>query len=574
MSRHFWQACAREAGFSLVELLVTIIIAAIAFSAMVPVFVQAARSGSQDKARVVALNMAQQALESSRRMTFEQVVSDTWTQDEETATGAKTFTVQRTVVDEAASATDARVISKQVTVVVSWDRPSPGGAVTVKTVLYRQFAGPQIVDFTVAPWDADNEWITDSTVELTATISAVDQESMAPVTVGGVTLTGYVQFMITSVSGVVIPTIEVPYNAADPANYTASWLVPGGDGVGDGYWSFKAVAFSAQKYPGNSWEFAKRVESGPAATVTNLLATPGDTWVALTWSPSVSNDLAYYEVYRTELVENTAADGTITLVDGTRTLIAGGPPAEGEPPFLATGFTDEGLTKNVNYKYEVYAVDLVATPGGVPATVTTKTGDVLTTQPAPATGLAATYGGSTAVLTWLASPTAGVTGYRVYMDGNAATWVATVSGPYCDLPQGYDSSASYQVKPYMAGSNLALTDFATLATGQAFESYGGILWAKVAIPSEQFFTLKVMNNVKSGKAALITLKYLGPEGKSSAVLIGSQRIDYSTTEYKAVWEGLQAGVYQFSWEANGIKSGSRLVTITAPQETYLEKCIP
>ena len=44
MSRHFWQACNREAGLSFVELLVTIIIAGIAFAAMVPVFVQAAQT--------------------------------------------------------------------------------------------------------------------------------------------------------------------------------------------------------------------------------------------------------------------------------------------------------------------------------------------------------------------------------------------------------------------------------------------------------------------------------------------------------------------------------------------------
>ncbi len=572
MSRHFWQACNREAGFSFVELLVTIIIAAIAFGALVPVFVQAAKSGSQDKSRVIALNMAQQALESSRRMTFEQVVTATWEQDEETATGAKTFTVTRTVVEAEASPSDPRIVSKQVAVVVTWDRPSPGGSVTIKTVLYRQFAGPQIVDFTVAPWDTENEWITDSTVELTATISAADQASMGPVTVGGVTLTGYVQFMITSVSGVVIPTIQVPYNAATPADYKATWMVPGGDGAGDGYWTFKAVAYSAQKYPGNSWEFAKRVESGPAAKVTDLAATPGDTWVSLTWSPSVSNDLGYYEVYRGEYL-STSSDGSIVFVDGTRTLIAGGPPQDGEPAFVATGFTDTGLTEDVTYAYEVYAVDQVGNVG-TPATVTATTGEMLATQPAPATDLQATYSGSTAVLTWLASPSADVTGYRVYKDGDSTAWVATVSGPYCDLQQGFDSSATYQVKPYSLGSDPALTAFATLAVGQALESIDGTLWAKVEIPGEQFFTLKVMNNVKSGKAALITLKYLGPEGKSSAVTIGSQRIDYSTTEYKAVWEDLNAGVYQFSWEANGIKSGSRLVTLTAPQETYQEKCIP
>ncbi len=51
MSRHFWRACDRAAGFSFVELLVTIIIAGIAFAAMVPVFVQAQQASSGDKTR-------------------------------------------------------------------------------------------------------------------------------------------------------------------------------------------------------------------------------------------------------------------------------------------------------------------------------------------------------------------------------------------------------------------------------------------------------------------------------------------------------------------------------------------
>lgn len=322
MNRHSPRACHHGAGFSIIELLVSIVIAGIAFGALVPVFVQAAKTGSNDKARAVALNMAQQAVEGCRRLTFEQVVSSTWTQNEETATGVKPFTVIRTVVDQAASPSDARIVSKLLTVTVSWAAPSPGGSAVLKTVVYRQFAGPQIVDFTVAPWDAENEWITDSTVQLTATINAADVGSMAPVTVGGITLTGYVELMITSVSGVVIPTMRVPCNASAPSVYTATWLVPGGPGISDGYWTFKAVAFSAQKYPGNSWELAKRVESGPPAAVTNLLATAGEDWVSLTWSPSISNDLDSYEVYRSG-------------PDGVPVLVRGGPAAS--PKFVATG---------------------------------------------------------------------------------------------------------------------------------------------------------------------------------------------------------------------------------------------
>jgi type II secretory pathway pseudopilin PulG len=562
MSRHSLRVCDRDVGFSIIELLVSMVIAGIAFGALVPVFVQAAKTGSSDKSRAVGLNMAQQAVEGCRRLTFEQVVSSTWTQNEETATGVKPFTVTRTVVDQAASPSDARIVSKLVTVVVSWATPSPGGSAVLKTVLYRQFAGPQIVDFTVAPWDAVNEWITDSTVQLTASINAADVTSMAPVTVGGNTVTGYVEFMITSVSGVVVPTIRVPYSASAPAVYAATWLVPGGAGVSDGFWTFKAVAFSAQKYPGNSWEFAKRVESGPPPVVTNLVATAGEDWVSLTWSPSISNDLDSYEVYRTG-------------PDGVPALVRGGPTAS--PKFIATGFTDSGLAIDTDYTYAVYAIDQVARKG-VAATVSARTGAQASVQPAPATNLQATYSGGTAVLTWTASASVGVAGYRVFKDGVTDTWVATVSGPYCDLAQGYESTASYQVKPYLTGSVLSLTAFASIFAGpptQNVVNYGGTPWVEVEIPEEDEFKLEVMNNVKSGKEALITLKYLGAEGKSVPATVNpSQRISYSTTEYEAEWEDLSAGVYQFSWEANGIKSGSRLVTLTAPREEYREKCIP
>jgi prepilin-type N-terminal cleavage/methylation domain-containing protein len=549
-------------GFSMVELLVTIVIASLVFAALVPVFVNAMKLGSSDKSRVVAFNMAQQAVESCRRMTFEQVVSATWTQDEVTATGKKPFTVERTVVDDAAASPTGPIVSKQVSVTVSWSRPSPGGSTVVKTVLYRQLAGPQIVDFAVDPWDPLNEWITDSTVQLTATIRATDVASMAPHTVGGITLTGYVEFRITSVSGVVIPTIRVPYTSTS-AVYTTQWLVPGGPGISDGFWSFKAVAFSAQKYPGNSWEFAKRVESGPPADVTNLVATAGEDWVTLTWSPSISNDLAYYQV------ERTGPDGIPVPFT----------------PITVTSFTDTPLTKDAYYTYTVYAVDQVPSkrvpllPDDPPLpAVTVRTGAVVAVQPAPATDLKATYSGSTAVLTWTSSP--GVDGYRVYMkNGVTDTWV-DVSGPYYSLPQGYESSAWYQVKPYLTGSDLGRTAFASLFQGPPAQDFfvdgsPPVRWAKVTIPKELLFTLNVMNNVQSGKTAVITLKYLGPEGKSSAVTITpTQTIAYSSSEYKAVWAGLTAGVYQFSWMTTNNRSGSRLVTLVAPQYTQSAKCIP
>lgn len=562
MERHFWRACERETGFSFVELLVTVVIAGIVFAAMVPVFVQAARTSSQDKSRAVALNMAQDAMENARRLAFEEVVDDTWTQQEQTASGSKPFTVRRRVVDQAASASDARVISKEVTITVSWALPNPGGSVTLKTVLYRQYAGPQIVDFTVAPWDADNEWLTDSTVQLDAVINAADIGSMEPVDVGGITIAGKVDFMITSVkSGIVIPTISVPCTGANQSTYTASWTAPGSGGVSDGYWSFKAVAFSAQKYPGNTWEFVKRIESGPPAAVTNLKATAGSNWVTLTWSPTVSMDLDHYILERTNL------DGSnkVTLVDAAAKS-------------KATGFTDSGLPTDTQYRYTVYAIDQVGKVSSA-ATVAAGTGVYAAVQPAPATNLAVVGFGSAAKLTWTASASAGVTGYLVYKDGNTVTSAASVSTPYCTITQGWSTTATYQVKPIASGSNPSLTLFASLTPGPPapdFQVISGVNWIRLALGTQQTFTLNVMNNVQSGKSATITLKYIGLQGSDPGVVINPvySNLAYSSTAYAATWSGLVEGFYQFSWKTSTNKTGSRVVQLTPPTLTYNEKCIP
>jgi len=62
-------------GFSLVELLVTIVLAGIIFAAMVPVFVSALKKSSADGLRVTATNIAQDRIEQVRLLSY-QVISD------------------------------------------------------------------------------------------------------------------------------------------------------------------------------------------------------------------------------------------------------------------------------------------------------------------------------------------------------------------------------------------------------------------------------------------------------------------------------------------------------------------
>jgi prepilin-type N-terminal cleavage/methylation domain-containing protein len=63
----------RSAGFSLIELLVTILIAGVVFAAMVPLFVTASKASSRDRARNIATDVAQSRIEGIRRLSFSQL---------------------------------------------------------------------------------------------------------------------------------------------------------------------------------------------------------------------------------------------------------------------------------------------------------------------------------------------------------------------------------------------------------------------------------------------------------------------------------------------------------------------
>jgi prepilin-type N-terminal cleavage/methylation domain-containing protein len=547
-----------EAGFSLMELLVTIVLAAIIFAAMIPFFVQAAKASSSDKARAVALNIAQGRIDAIRQIDFELVVDANLniagtsnqfatTVNEHAASGDKPYTVTTHEVDIPASATDPRVVSKKVTVTVSWSTPKPGSSVSLATVLYRQYVGPQIIDFTVSPFDVEKDWITSADVLLTATVSADDLDSMKTVTVGSGasarTLTGYVEFQITSVDGhTVVPPIKVPYDSSHPATFSTNWTVPGGTGVGDGYYTFKAVGYTALKYPGNTWEFSKHVESGPPGPVQNLQGSGGNQTVNLTWQPSLSADKDHYEVYRTDQ-------------SGTRTLIAGDPATT--PKWLALGWTDPGLQNGQYYTYQVYVIDQAGNRS-VPATVIVLVQDPSTAPPAPATGLKGDKAGNFAHLVWTASATPDVLGYQVYMDNNTTTPVATVGTPYADFAQAWATTHSYQVKAYRPGNVLSIL-WATIFTGYPVTTYGSTNWVKVQTDPATTYNLSVINDVSaSNKKASISLWYKGPTGTdlSVQVLPPNTNIQYGNA---ATWTGLAYGKYEWKWTTtdNPAKTGSK-----------------
>ncbi len=169
MNRHFWRACDREAGFSFVELLVTIIIAGIAFAAMVPVFVSAQQASSGEQMRNVSLQLAQDKLEKVRGLDYDLITPDEPQSD--TIRGRQFGTSVSWATGGGGSRDVHRHVSgrlhrqrrqprrdarrgsyKQVTITTAWTgEPSPVKPVQLSTMVSQQYAGPKITQFNVAP---------------------------------------------------------------------------------------------------------------------------------------------------------------------------------------------------------------------------------------------------------------------------------------------------------------------------------------------------------------------------------------------------------------------------------------
>jgi len=423
-------------GFSFVELLVTIVIAAIVFAAMVPMFVGAQQKNTADLFRQTALNAAQDRIEKIRALDYGSIDATKLAANDPNFVGG-TFGPKVQIssggssrqLDVSYAVTDFTSY-KVVSVTVSWTAPpAPVKPVIVQTVIYRQYAGPTLASFYTTPLVNDEGQLGDASLTIV-------KLSALPTTpwLGGNTAS--VKFTVFNSGGTLVDSKTVTYASDGQPDYAISrgvtdntfWWNWDSTGAADGTYSVTATGFSGSYY-GPTERFYFKIQRGNSlAAPQNLKVTPGQTSVTLDWS-SVPNATKYNIYRRLNAGDAWAFVGTAPLP-------------------TSTSYTDNGsLTANTYYEYKVVAVDSAAQQGQ-PATVsTTTTGSGATLPSAPQSLAAAGDSPSPGVihLTWLQPLNWGSAAqdYLIESSANGTTGWTTVSTMAYDSAPYPDAVALY-----------------------------------------------------------------------------------------------------------------------------------
>ena len=447
-------------GFSLIELLVSIIIAGFVFAAMVPLFLGAEQKSAGDQMREIANNLAQDRMEKIRSLPYNQITmtnltsttyaggefGTSWTAL--TGVAPKVFTIGYTLNPAAggAATSGSSADHLQVTVQVYWTgNPKTVKTVQLDTVISKQFAGPAINSFIMTP--------TDSGTHLTITGEPITMTAVVPASsVSGMSSNGYVQFNITPLgTGITPPSpIKVSFSSSTSGNttYSGTWN-PATASYPDGQYALTAQAFSTTGDPGHPVQqtLALNLSAAPPE-VGGLVAYPGDGRVVLQWGACPSTDFDHYEVWR---------GGS----SGAETFLLS---------LTANGYTNTGLTNDDDYYYTVYAVDTTGhkSPVSLEAKVTPTSlpYDIPPTTPGSFAGVAST---NTAVLSWTAStdPDNGVAGYYIYRDGSSTPYATVPSGSLgMTDTMGWATTHTYMVRAYdTVGRRSPRTSTVSVTTG-------------------------------------------------------------------------------------------------------------
>ncbi|MFA4965062.1 MAG: type II secretion system protein [Thermoleophilia bacterium] len=447
MNRHIWRACGSGAGFSFVELLVTIVIAGIIFAAMVPVFVGAAKKNSSDSLRLQAANVAQDKIEKIRQLSYGSIVADQANPGTtpnlynpsfadgqfgpstvlSTGSGTRTIFTDYAVQLYPAASTGQASQYKIVTVTAYWTGPpSPVKRVVLQTIVYRQYAGPPIDAFATDPIIGGDGVVGEDDLAAITLSAHVDLTSgVAPESV---------QFKVAAYGGQTIASQLV--KVSDIVTTTAYYY----DGSGTFYWTWdcstaantvydlQATAFSTDGYAGNTPHLYPRIEHIlPPEPPGAVAATAGGSSIGVSWGLSSAADLASYEVFR-----STSAAGPWDAATLIATVAA-----------PATFYTDAdpSLDPSTTYYYAVKSVTTDARRSvAVVSNAVSLSGSSDTTPPSAPSSITATNAAAAATITlaWGAAadpgvPSTGVLKYEIWRSADGLAWGASPLSEWANL---------------------------------------------------------------------------------------------------------------------------------------------
>lgn len=498
----------RACGFSLVELMVTVIIAGVAFAGIVPLFVNAQKTVVGDRMRSIALNLAQDRIEKVRQLDFDQITKENldsstfaggqfgtaWTAT--SGGGSKQFTISNQVRNET---TGGFTAYKQVTITVSWTGPPfPVKPVRLDTMIARSYAGPQIIDLALSPLNGNGD-VNGTPVTIAATVATPDRGS-----------TAQVLFYVYGSNGTEVAQLTQTTGTAGV--YSVQWDA---SGASNGLYSFRAQAYTSAGDVGNTWvRDANLVLNSAPAQVGHVTATAGDRRIVLRWDSSTASDFDHFEVWRGTSPTNQSLLVTLT----------------------ANGYIDTGLTNGTTYYYTVYAVDTDGNRSVASTTVSKAPGAKAdTTAPTTPGAFGATRSDDTAALSWTASTdNVAVAGYFVYRDGGAVPYAVVEHIPdspgysFNDLI-GWAVPHSYYVVAYdSVGLMSAPTATLTVSAG-----------------TPPLFTLTVTTNQASPPGSVDLVQ---TDAVPQALHLGVKSIAKASP---AVWTDIPYGSYRITTTWNG-----------------------
>ena len=423
-------------GFTLVELLITIIAAGLFFAALVPVFLMATQQSSTDRARILATNTVQSAIERLRDLPYGDLLATDWADPAQAAAvlgqdlhwkgpASDLSVVVATHPEGAASGSEDYLIA---TVTAAW--VGEGGAphsTSMKTAIYRQGLGTETLVLVVYP--APSGFITDTPVTVSAQLNAADAAQ-----------TARIDFTVYANNGTQIEEWSVynpdtgsapagaelaAHNAGDPIWYfDHPWqaLTLDGQELADGRYSFVAKTVPIQPadpgdpVPPSEWASKEYVLDRDVPGRPVILAcqagmqepSPGSIpqpFVYLNWEldPNVS-DLARFEIGRTGTLNGSALPEKIVSL-----------------PNWALEYVDRDVVEGATYTYKVIGQDIQGQRGlwseESAITLAGASADH-TPEPPPSGSIAYAISGRSVTCSWAASLSApAVDAYRLYRQG-------------------------------------------------------------------------------------------------------------------------------------------------------------